>query len=296
MRGLSVGGSHNRLSANSSSQEFSLTAGPHPTSTGFQLHSSSNINTSGSDYIYIAIRRGPLAPPESATEVFDVDFQDAADPSFETNFTVDAGLRLYRPGGTPYLASRLTGTGRLATSSTSSESSSGSYEWDFSEGWGSFGITSTNVVSASWKRAPNFFDVVAYTGNSTAGRTVSHNLGVAPEMMWVKLRDGGLDWAVYHKDLYNGRLWLNDTNAYTGSSMWNNTLADADNFTVGSSSYVNLSNRPFIAYLFASLDGVSKVGSYTGDGTTDGSKVIDCGFTSGARFVLIKRSTAGGSW
>ena len=41
-------------------------------------------------------------------------------------------------------------------------------------------------LSWMWKRAPGFFDVVAYTGTEAAGRTVSHNLGVAPEMMWVK--------------------------------------------------------------------------------------------------------------
>jgi hypothetical protein len=75
--------------------------------------------------------------------------------------------------------------------------------------------------------------------------------------------------------------------------MWNNTLADADNFTVGSSSYVNLSNRPFIAYLFASLPGISKVGSYTGNGT---SQTIDCGFTSGARFVLLKVASTDDAW
>ena len=40
-----------------------------------------------------------------------------------------------------------------------------------------------------WRRAPGFFDVVAYTGNGTAGRTVAHGLGVAPEMIWIKSQD-----------------------------------------------------------------------------------------------------------
>ena len=53
------------------------------------------------------------------------------------------------------------------------------------------------------------------------------------------------------------------------------------------------SGRTFIAYLFATLAGVSKVGSYTGNGTT---QTINCGFTSGARFVLIKRTDSTGSW
>ena len=38
-----------------------------------------------------------------------------------------------------------------------------------------------------WKRAPGFFDVVAYTGTGSA-HTINHNLGVVPEMMWVKRR------------------------------------------------------------------------------------------------------------
>ena len=58
-------------------------------------------------------------------------------------------------------------------------------------------------------------------------------------------------------------------------------------FTVGDASRVNEPDREYIAYLFASLNGISKVGSYTGDATT--GRVIDCGFSNGARFVLIKR-------
>ena len=38
---------------------------------------------------------------------------------------------------------------------------------------------------------------------------------------------------------------------------------------------------------------MSKVGSYTGTGTT---QVINCGFTSGSRFVLIKRTDDIGDW
>ena len=51
----------------------------------------------------------------------------------------------------------------------------------------------------------------------------------------------------------------------------------------------------FIAYLFASLDGVSKIGKYTGTGSDVN---VDCGFTNGARFVLIKRIDSGwaASW
>ena len=41
-------------------------------------------------------------------------------------------------------------------------------------------------------------------------------------------------------------------------------------------------------------DGISKVGGYTGNGADN--RTIDCGFTSGARFVIIKRTDASAGW
>jgi len=140
-----------------------------------------------------------------------------------------------------------------------------------------------------WKRAPNYFDVVAYTGNGTAGRTVSHNLGVAPEMMWIKSRSANpSDWMIYAISHSNGYLRLPYTNGYqTATGLWNNTAPTDSNFTLGGSGWeVNDSGETYIAYLFASLNGISKVGSvsHTSGSTTN----VDCGFSSGARFVLLK--------
>jgi hypothetical protein len=64
-------------------------------------------------------------------------------------------------------------------------------------------------------------------------------------------------------------------------------------FTVGTNAITNGSSVTYVAYLFASLTGVSKVGSYTGNGS---SQTINCGFTAGARFVLIKRTDSTGDW
>jgi len=155
--------------------------------------------------------------------------------------------------------------------------------------------SSGTYVSWMWKRAPGYFDAVAYTGNGTSGRTVSHNLGVAPEMMWVKGRNYVENWGVYHKDVGATKyLLLNDEiAAATYSSAWNNTAPTSSVFTLGGWNSVNESGYNYIAYLFASAPGVSKVGSYTGNGT---SQTIDCGFTSGARFVLIKVASTDDHW
>jgi hypothetical protein len=75
---------------------------------------------------------------------------------------------------------------------------------------------------------------------------------------------------------------------------WNNTTPTSSVFTLGTLQDVNKSGETYIAYLFATLAGISKVGSYSGNGTNN--HVIDCGFTAGARFILIKRSNGAGDW
>jgi hypothetical protein len=64
-------------------------------------------------------------------------------------------------------------------------------------------------------------------------------------------------------------------------------------FTIGTAFATNNSGDTYVAYLFATCAGVSKVGSYTGNGS---SQTIACGFTAGSRFVLIKRTDSTGDW
>ena len=87
---------------------------------------------------------------------------------------------------------------------------------------------------------------------------------------------------------------LNNSNAVADNvNRWNDTEPTATQFTLGDLSDVNSSSGTYVAYLFATLDGISKVGSYT----FSGSDVdVDCGFTNGARFVLIKGLDSGKDW
>jgi hypothetical protein len=62
---------------------------------------------------------------------------------------------------------------------------------------------------------------------------------------------------------------------------------------LASSAEISANGRTYVAYLFATCAGVSKVGSYTG---TAAAQTINCGFTTGARFVLIKRTDSTGDW
>jgi hypothetical protein len=155
----------------------------------------------------------------------------------------------------------------------------------------------------SFRRAPGFFDVVCYTGNATAARGITHNLTVAPEMIIVKSRSISDSWPVWATSVAFGtNLYLNNTNAvsFGDTDVLNyNEITNTPvpptttTFTVGTQARVNASGSTYVAYLFATLAGISKVGSYTG---TAAAQTINCGFTGGARFVLIKRTDSTGSW
>ena len=305
MRGLpgGTGTSYNLLFPNLSNAEASGTASDLYTyidATGFGYNGSSNgLNQSGETYIYVAIRRGPMAVPESATDVFAIDtFGGTAPtpPAFISGFPVDFAIRYSTGTDSNYTQSRLTGETFLQTNSTSAEVSSSPRKFDYMDGYYDSTGTNTGLVSPMWKRAPNYFDVVAYTGNSVSGRTINHNLGVAPEMMWVKTRSNTYNWMVYHTATGNTKALTLESSGtgYTGSSWWNNTSPSSTVFTVGNDGGTNYSGRTYIAYLFASLDGVSKVFSVTKSSGSDAS--VNCGFSAGPRFVLLKRTDSTGDW
>lgn len=114
------------------------------------------------------------------------------------------------------------------------------------------------------------FEIVKYTGNSVAGRTISHNLGKTPTFMIVKNLTSAVAWTVYHSALGATRYLQFDTSAAaTASDRWNDTAPTSTTFTVGDSTRVNYNGHEYVAYLFTDSD-VFKAFSYTGNGSTDG--------------------------
>jgi hypothetical protein len=136
--------------------------------------------------------------------------------------------------------------------------------------------------------------VVCYTGTGSS-TTQAHNLAAVPEMMIIRRRTGnGYLWVTYTASQGNTKFaYLNSDQAFAVDSYLANTTPTSSVFTVGTNGDVNASGATYIAYLFATVAGVSKVGSYTGTGTT---LQINCGFTAGSRFVLIKRTDSTGAW
>jgi hypothetical protein len=186
----------------------------------------------------------------------------------------------------------------MFTNLTNAEATNSNMMFDYQEGWSAGTGASTDYLSWMWKRAPGFCDVVAYTGDGTYPRNIAHNLSATPEMVIIKARNWSSgNWAVHHKDLGYSTVSYLDNVLGSANQPHFLTASDASTFTVGSatssSNYSNSASYTYIAYLFATLPGVSKVGSYTGNGT---SQTIDCGFTSGARFVLSKCVSHTGAW
>jgi hypothetical protein len=146
-------------------------------------------------------------------------------------------------------------------------------------------ITSTVSVNTT-----SGFSIVSYTGNQVAGATVGHGLGVKPALMIVKLRSGDVaEPMVYHSSTGATKAfkWNESSTPITNSTIWNNTEPTTTVFSVGTSNNVN-HVYPLIAYCFSEVKGYSKFGSYTGNGSTDGTFVYT-GFKPA--FVIVKISS-----
>ena len=289
MRGIVTGGSGGdgdaALFPNTSGAENVNTWGIDVNATGFTVYGN-NILSSG-NAIYIAIRR-PMKTPESGTEVFSPSVFTDPSVATTTGFPVDMFIQQGRnTDSNALLVDRMRGSKGLVTQQTSAENaywSPSGVKFDDMDGvLTAWPVGATSYAGWAFKRATGFMDVVAYSGTGVQ----NHNLGVKPEMVIYKARSTTLGWGV---DLTNHFGYLNTNAALISTSV----LASRATETTWNP-YLS-AGADWIAYLFATLAGVSKVGSYTGDGTTDGSKVIDCGFSTGARFILIKRTDSSGNW
>lgn len=300
MRGWTMQQNDASLFPNLANAESTTDYNGNPTATGFVTGPNFTTNGAGEIYIYIAIRRGPMKVPTVGTSVF-APVTTTTGGAYTTNFPVD--LAMARALGTNYnfTGDRLRGGSvYVVTSQTFSEGAAGSNGWSFDS---NTSVTQLqNYVSAvnwNFRRAPGFFDEVCYKGNGASTQSINHNLTVAPEMIIAKSRSSSGSWYVYTTAMpavNRIAMYLNsDTGGGVigtgGVSIWGltSTTFNADFNTMD----LNNNGVNFVAYLFATCAGVSKVGSYTGTGAL---QTINCGFTAGARFVLIKRIDSSGSW
>lgn len=302
MRGLIQGNAvgDNTLFANSSAAEATGTSYAEATATGF------NTNTGAGSFIYLAIRRGPMRLPTSGTQVYQAIARTGTGATVASisglGFSPDMTITQQRTGvNRATLQSRLCGTTRyMQIPLTSIEGTGGavaSFDMDgytISGNLGPWNGSTAPYIDWAFRRYPGVFDQVYYNGTGS-NKTEAHNLAVAPELWIGKRRNSAGNWVVGSTLLANTeKLLLNSTDAKaTDATAWNSTYPTASAFSLGTMADVNASGGTFGMLLFATLAGISKVFSYTGNGT---SKTINCGFAAGARFILIKRTDSTDDW
>lgn len=295
MRGWSNGGSiasanDTRLEAQSSAAEILDDARGHPTSTGFTMQ-----NSASAQFIYLAIRR-PNKPPKSGTEVFAASsvatLADYAVKKVALPFSPDVVFSRAMSTGTgdkTYINSRLAGQKPFdgTTSLLAEDINFAKLTSESNAVFTSGSPTNSIKYFHAFKRAVGFMDEVSYTGDGTTYRLINHNLKATPEFIINILGDSSAQ--AYHYYFGTGvNIDIGGSNGISyraqGDYIYNEVTSSYFKFD---RSYYNNSGVRYTTLLFASLTGVSKVGVYTGNGST---QIIDCGFSTGARYIFIQRA------
>ncbi len=164
----------------------------------------------------------------------------------------------------------------------------------FGDGGSLWNDSGKTYTAQTFKRSPGFFDMVEFSGNSTS-RSISHNLGTVPGMIWLKRTSGAGDvgdfW-VYHKDVTTTSgdyLSLRNTNYKTnsGESLWDISGMTATTFGLGTDAKTNGTGNDYIAFLFSdgsdeswgegADEAIIKCSTYTGNGSTSKDSPKDAG-------------------
>ena len=164
--------------------------------------------------------------------------------------------------------------------------------WAWDAGTSTVSNTAGSITSQVRANASAGFSVVSFTTQSSSTATVGHGLNVAPTFIIQKIRTLSADWYCYHTSIGAGNIiQLNTTAASSANStIWNNTAPTSTVWTLGNGWAGSYST---IAYCFAPVVGYSSMGSYVGNGSSDGPMVWT-GFRP--KFILGKVSSTTDGW
>jgi hypothetical protein len=207
---------------------------------------------------------------------------------------------------------------RIHTNNTNAESDLGTYIALVSNGFkvdgGTYNNSSVPFVAWQWKangtgvantdgsisstvsaNTTSGFSIVSFTGTGV-NATIGHGLGTTPGVVIVKRRTvstGG--WILWHNTFSGLQYMIMNETGTKGSTgvIWNSTVPTSSVFSIGTSPSLSASGSTFVAYCFAEKKGFSKFGSYTGNGSTDGTFVYT-GFRPA--WVMMKRTDTTNDW
>ena len=158
---------------------------------------------------------------------------------------------------------------QVGTSSVTNQNNAAHVAWNWKANGSGSSNSSGDITSTVSANTSSGFSIVTYTGNSSGGATFGHGLSKAPELVIIKGRNVSDNWVVWVNDSI--RLLLNGVNANIG----NNPISTSSTLVTTPSSVDNAWNGSYnyLAYCFHSVDGFSSIGTYTGNGSTDGTFV-----------------------
>ena len=261
------------------------------------------VNENNVGFVYMAVR-SPVGTvvktPEAGTDCFAMDVGDGSTTwsngaCFDSGFPVEfAYHREY--GGTDNMrvANRKAGTKFWYSNLQNAPQGASNYQWNWSDGWAN--TYQSSHLSWMWRQSRGF-DCQMYIGNGTLGNSFQHNLGVPPEMIWIK-NIARNDWNPFGSsytrptDPWDNVMYF-DQNSHgnPGQGYWNNTAPTAHTVTLGNNEAINWGSNAFVAALWASVEGIQKIGVYDG---VSGSLTITTGFQP--RYLMIKKVNAAGSY
>ena len=160
-------------------------------------------------------------------------------------------------------------------------------------------VTDANTAMYVFRKARGFFDTIAWHYNNVGVHTVRHSLGVKPEFAVIKSIRGTTGeytkWKIYHAGIGAtmgaslGEGPTSPASAFAPQTWWNNTEPTATELFTGPgvSNGSPLTDQGFRGFMFSSIEGICKVGIYTG---TNQDIEVNCGFSSAPRFLMIKNA------
>jgi len=182
----------------------------------------------------------------------------------------------------------------FATSDPDTNGSGSTYvAWNWLAGNGTASNTDGTITSTVSANQTAGFSIVSWTATGTGSDTIGHGLGVQPSMVIKKERSASDSWFVQNINYTSGAYsqFLEGTQAQTSSAAyWNSTFPTSTVFSQGT---VMNSGNTCIAYCWAEVEGFSKFGKYTGNGSADGP-FIWCGFRPA--FVIVKNISQAAAW
>ena len=170
--------------------------------------------------------------------------------------------------------------------------------WNWKGGGSASSNSDGSITSSVSANTTAGFSIVTFTGTGS-NATVGHGLGVAPQVFFLKGRNFGDHWRVYHQgtgtslsDSNRKASKLNTSDGFqTSTTYWNDTSPTSTTVSLGTDQSVNKNTGTFVMYCFSEVEGYSKFGKYVANELSDGP-FIYTGFRPA--FVILKRRDGNG--